>query len=286
MALKYGSLLLVLLLSGYSFNHFYRNKEKFSILLTSILIGASSATISFFIILATNYNLLITFILNLSLAILFSIMTSKLFNNGNGITALLTYLLGAFVGGLIGYMTFNSSKPIVIVDILFILFIYLFLFLADRKLGSNSNQKNKVGKKKVVQNSSTKKSTVILASVLLIFVIVFAANITKVKVGVIGQPQQQTAKQDDQNDLQYATIHVTPSGFNPKNTIFKPETMTKIIVNVDKDAGDNARLVSADLDINIQLKTGKNILLLNNPLKGEYQFSLEPSKSVGKLLVK
>jgi len=62
--------------------------------------------------------------------------------------------------------------------------------------------------------------------------------------------------------------------------------MTKIIVDVDSDAGGNTRLASTDLGINIPLKTGKNILLLNNPLKGEYNISLEPSKSVGKLLVK
>jgi cytochrome c biogenesis factor len=230
--------------------------------------------------LTTNYNLLLAFILNLLLVILIFVLSKKLIDKG--ITEMLASLLGAFIGFVIGYMTFLSSKTIVIVDILFIIFIYLLLFFVDRKLVSNSNQKNKYNR----VHARSSNSTVALASILLIFVIIFTVNMNKVKVGVIGQPQKQAAKQDDQNDLQYATIHVTPSGFSPKNTIFKPETMTKIIVDVDQDAGENARLASADLGINIPLKTGKNILLLNNPLKGEYNISLEPSKSVGKLLVK
>ncbi|WP_088014463.1 hypothetical protein [Gottfriedia acidiceleris] len=283
MGLKYGSLFLVLLLTCYSFNHFYRNKERFPSTLKStisLLLGVSSATISFLIMLTTNYNLLLAFILNLLLVFLIFVLSKKLIDKG--VTETLASLLGAFIGFVIGYMTFFSSKTIVIVDILFIIFIYLLLFFVDRKLVSNSNQKNKNTK---VHNESS-NSTVILTSILLIFVIIFTVNLNKVKVGVIGQPQKQAAKQDDQNDLQYATIHVTPSGFSPKNTIFKPETMTKIIVDVDQDAGKNSRLASADLGINMPLKTGKNILLLNNPLKGEYEISLEPSKSVGKLLVK
>ncbi|MGG0176967.1 hypothetical protein [Gottfriedia acidiceleris] len=281
MVLKYGSLFLVLLLTFYSFHHFYRNKERFPSTLESsisLLVGVSSATISFLIMLTTNYNLLLVFILNLLLAILIFVLSKKLF--GKGITDMLASLLGAFIGFVIGYMTFISNTTFVIVDILFIIFIYLLLFFVDRKLVSNQKSKNKS------VHARSSNSTVVLTSILLIFVIIFTVNLNKVKVGVIGQPQKQTAKQDNQNDLQYATIHVTPSGFSPKNTIFKPATMTKIIVDVDPDVGGNARLASADLGINIPLKTGKNILLLNNPLKGEYNISLEPSKSVGKLLVK
>ncbi|MEH7401529.1 MULTISPECIES: hypothetical protein [Bacillaceae] len=283
MVLKYGSLFLVLLLTCYSFNHFYRNRERFPITLKSmisLLVGVSSATISFLIMLTTNYNVLLSIIFNLLLVILFLVLSKKLFNNG--ITGMLASLLGAFVGTVIGYMTFISSISVVIVDILFIVFIYLLLFFVDRKLVSNSNQKNKNKR----NHAKTSNSTVILTSILVIFVIIFTVNMDKVNVGVIGQPQKQAAKQDDQNDLQYATIHVTPSGLSPRNTIFKPATMTKIIVDVDPDAGGNARLASTDLGINIPLKTGKNILLLNNPLKGEYTISLEPSKSVGKLVVK
>jgi uncharacterized membrane protein len=283
MVLKYGSLFLVLLLTCYSFNHFFRNKERFPSTLKStisLLVGVSSATISFLIMLTTNYNVLLAFILNLLLVILIFVLSNKLIDKG--VTETLASLLGSFIGFVIGYMTFSSSKTIVIVDILFIIFIYLLLFFVDRKLVSNSNQKNK-NKRNQTKSSN---NTIVLTSILLIFVIIFTVNMNKVKVGVIGQPQKQSAKQDDQNDLQYATIHVTPSGFSPKNTIFKPATMTKIIVDVDPDAGVNARLASTDLGINIALKTGKNILLLNNPLKGEYNISLEPSKSVGKLLVK
>ncbi|MEE6452568.1 hypothetical protein RAH41_18555 [Gottfriedia acidiceleris] len=283
MVLKYGSLFLVLLLTCYSFNHFYRNKERFpsTLKLTiSLLVGVSSATISFLIILTTNYNVLLAFILNLMLVILIFVLSKKLIDKG--VTETLASLLGAFIGFVIGYMTFTSSKTIVIVDILFIIFIYVLLFIVDRQLISNSKQKNKNKKK----HGKSLNSTVILTSILVIFVILYGVNMNKVKVGVIGQPQKQAAKQDDQNDLQYATIHVTPSGFSPKNTIFKPATMTKIIVDVNPDVGGNARLASTDLGINIPLKTGKNILLLNNPLKGEYAISLEPSKSVGKLLVK
>ncbi|PEJ58236.1 hypothetical protein CN692_08115 [Bacillus sp. AFS002410] len=289
MGLKYGSLFLVLLLTYYSLNHIYRNKERFSSTfysMISLMVGVSSATISFLFILTINYNLLISFILDVLLAVLILGITKKLFNKG--ITDMLASLLGAFVGTTIGYMTFTSSITIVIVDVLFIVFIYLLLFFIDRKLVSNSPQKKKhiiEGKNERILIGSS-NSTVLLISALLIWAIIFTVNIDKVKVGVIGQPQKQTAKQDDQNDLQYATIHVTASGFSPKNTIFKPETMTKIIVDVEKGSAENPKLTSADLGINIPLKTGKNILLLNNPLKGEYQISLEPSNSVGKLLVK
>lgn len=232
MVLKYGSLFLVLLLTCYSFNHFYRNKERFPSTLKSmisLLVGVSSATISFLIMLTTNYNVLLAFILNLLLVILIFVLSKKLIDKS--VTETLASLLGSFIGFVIGYMTFISSKTIVIVDILFIIFIYLLLFFVDRKLVSNLNQKNK-NKRNHVKSTN---STVVLTSILLIFVIIFTVNMNKVKVGVIGQPQKQAAKQDDQNDLQYATIHVTPSGFNPKNTIFKPATMTKIIVDVDPD---------------------------------------------------
>ncbi|MFJ5714131.1 hypothetical protein [Neobacillus sp. NPDC093127] len=53
-------------------------------------------------------------------------------------------------------------------------------------------------------------------------------NAKHLNAGVIGQPQNQAAAIDEENDMQVATVRVTPSGFDPKNTTFKANSMIKV----------------------------------------------------------
>jgi hypothetical protein len=190
-------------------------------------------------------------------------------------------LLGATIGSVIGYMTFISSKPLLIIDIIFILSIYLLLLFFDKRMVAQSPKKgpNKQGK------HPSNFPTVLLSALLLFLFIVLGMNMSQINIGVIGQPQNQTSTIDENNDIQVATIHVTPSGFDPKNTTLTAKTMMKINFDVDSKMGNNVQLISDDLKLNVNLKSGKNMILLDNPVKGKYQYMLGSGKSSGTFTV-
>jgi hypothetical protein len=287
MLLKVGSILLVLLLTGYYIYHFYLNIEKYKGLINKItpfLFGISAAALGFSFILTSNYNLFFTVVIGLLFAISSGFTVKKIFQIEKWMNQSLSSLLGYLVGAFIGYMTFISTKPFLIVDVLYIVIIYLMLMYSDKKAAETFQKKST--KKKGKQKPTSNAPSILLAATLLIFVVALSINVKSIKAGIIGQPQNQTATQDEQNDLQNASIHVTPSGFNPKNTTLKAKTMLKVIFDVDQQVGNNVKLISTDLNLSVNLKKGENVVLLDNPLKGQYQIKIEPGNFTGTLTVK
>ncbi len=284
MLLNIGSLLLVLLITSYCLFHFYRNKERLSgpiEKVTSLLIGVSTATIGFLLMQTSSYHLPLTIVVCLLFALGTGFLVRRLFDNERGINETVSGLLGATLGSVIGYMTFISSKPFLIMDVIFILSIYLLLLFFDKQMVAQSKKK---GPGKKGKHPSTSPS-VVLSVIFLFVLIILGVNMSQINVGIIGQPQNQTTTIDENNDLQVATIHVTPSGFDPKNTTLTSKTMMRINFDVDTKMGSNVQLISNDLKLNVNLKSGKNMILLDNPVKGKYHFMLEKEKTSGTFTV-
>lgn len=128
--------------------------------------------------------------------------------------------------------------------------------------------------------------TVLVGAIIVIVILVLAINFKQMKVWVTGQPQTQTARLEQHNNLQVATIHVTSEGMEPRNTTLKAYTMLKLIFNVDSNLGNNIKLVSNDLKINVDLKSGKNTILLDDPQPGTFTYSIQPGNSSGTITVK
>ncbi|MFF2446314.1 hypothetical protein ACFVSW_04350 [Neobacillus sp. NPDC058068] len=285
MLLKIGSLLLVLIITGYCILHFNRNKDNIfrSIgTVTTLLTGFSTATVGFLLMQTSNYNLTLTIIICFLVAIVCGFLVGGPFQKVKGLNELLSGFIGASIGSTLGFLTFISITPFLIVDILFVLFIYFLLKLFDKQIVMEQNKKlSNKGKKKL-----SHASTIILSSTFGILLLIIFLNFNHFHVGIIGQPQKQNAVMDEENDLQVATINVTPSGFDPKNTILKANTMIKVNFIVDIQEGKQVTLVSNDLKLNIGLKKGNNMVLLDNPQIGQYHLMLEPGKSEGLLTVK
>jgi hypothetical protein len=285
MLLKIGSLLLVLLISGYCILHFNRNKENFSKAIgtvTTLLTGFSTATVGFLLMQISNYNLTLTIIICFLVAIICGYLVGGPFQKVKGLNELLSGLIGASIGCTLGFLTFISPTPFLIVDILFVLFIFFLLKLFDNQIVTEQNKK----RSKEVKNKVSLAPTIALSSIFGILLLIIFLNFNSIHLGVIGQPQKQNAVMDEENDLQVATINVTPSGFDPKNTILKANTMIKVNFNVDIQEGKQVTLVSNDLKLNVVLKKGNNMVLLDNPQIGQYHLMLEPGKSEGLLTVK
>ena len=285
MLLKMGSLLLVLLIVSYCIFHFHRNKEKMSKSIewaSSLVTGVSAAVFSFLLIQVSNFNLILTIVGALLFTLVSGFLSKSLFPEQNGVNEWLSGLVGTTLGATFGYMMFLSTKPILILDVVFILFIYLLLTFFDRQLKEDS--KRKTGKKNIKQSSNV--STIMLSTLLVIVLLVIGINIKQIKMGVIGQPQNQTAAIEQDNNLQVATIHVTRAGIEPKNTTLKAYTMLKLIFDVEKELGNNIKFVSNDLKINADLKSGKNTILLDDPQAGNYTYTIQPGNYSGTITVR
>lgn len=282
MLLKVGSFLLVLLMTGYSIFHIHKNKValkgSLGICIPASLVGVSSCAFGFLLMQTSSFHIGIT----IGLSFIFVVVASFLLKGKESYNELLSGVLGATVGSLVGYMTFGSTTAFFVVDIAFILVLYLVLRWIDRKL-AEPQPKKKLGKGK---SQESRGLTVILVATV-VFVLGFVGvNFDKIPFGTIGQPQNQEATLDTENNLQEAIIEVTPSGFNPKNTTIESQNMVKLMVNAEVTEGKEVRLVSDDLKLNVTLKNGKNMILLNNPLQGKYDLRLEPGKAKGSLTVK
>ena len=59
---------------------------------------------------------------------------------------------------------------------------------------------------------------------------------------------------DEDNNLQMGTIHVTPSGLDPKSTELAAGTMAKVVVIVDDQQEENFHLVSNAFNLDAPIK--------------------------------
>jgi hypothetical protein len=282
MLLKVGSFLLVLLITGYSIFHILKNKatykDSLGIGIPALLVGVTSGAFGFLLMQTSSFHIGIT----IGFSLIFVVVVSILLKGKKSYNELLSGVLGASIGSLVGYMTFGSTTAFFIVDILFILVLYLVLRWIDRKL-AEPQPKKKLGKGKAQKSQWL---TVILATTVVLELGVVAVNVDKIPFGSIGQPQNQQATLDTENNLQEAIITVTPSGFNPKNTTIESQNMVKLTVNAEVAEGKEIRLISDGLKFSVTLKNGKNMILLDNPLQGKYDLRLEPGKAKGSLTVK
>lgn len=218
-------------------------------------------------------------ILSLAISVAFAIVVGFCFGiwfrMTSAINGALFSSVGALLGSVIGGMFYTSKIVIMVADIVFIIAVFLVQKIVDWHINRSSS-------KKAVNNTKANKPSYFVTGALSATVIILAVLIlalqNQIGLGAIGRPQVQTAVFDEENNLQVATIKVMPSGFAPLNTEFKPYTMIKAIFNVEPSAGENLRLISKDLNIDVVLKIGENTFLLNNPQPGHYDFTIE-SKS-------
>ncbi|WP_187274468.1 MFS transporter, partial [Paenibacillus sp. N3.4] len=234
------------------------------------------------------------------LTITLPILIASLFAFGTGFFAGKSYsfqaawngalvgIMGAMAGVLFGVMLLASNKVILIASTAFL----IFMFLTQKWIEWQSNRIEKKtkpvkgGKNQPKAATVTYKGTIILAAVVVVFGAGILIQKNQIKVGLIGQPQTQTATIDEKNDLQVATVQVTRSGLSPKNTDFLPKQMIKAVINVEESAGTGLKLKSPVLGIDANLNKGENVFLMNNPQPGTYTYTVEPGGFKGTFTVK
>ncbi|MBP0723676.1 hypothetical protein J5Y03_00575 [Bacillus sp. RG28] len=287
--LKIGSILISILIICYSIYHIYQNKGKLSDSarkIVSLLTCVSSLAMGFFIIQISNFNIWLSAIICLFVSIVSGILVGESDLKIKGLNQILSGFIGGTIGLVLGYMVFISDIAFLIVAILFIIFVYMILRWIDKLLVTEPQNKGKKGTKGKKIKKPSYGPTVGLGGGLILLLIIIAVNVNHISIGMFGQPQSQNAVIDEVNDMQVATIHVTPSGPDPKNTIFKSQTMLKVVFNVDQSDNEKRTLISNDLHLNVPLKKGPNVILLDDPQKGEYHFSLLPGNTSGLFTVK
>jgi len=209
-----------------------------------------------------------------------SVLSSLPFEKLSVLNRVLIGWIGAMLGTVIGTMLYSTNKTILIVDTLFIIFMYLLQKFSEWKADKEQEQQHQ--KKKASKKSSVplkrKLPSYAGVAILAAGVIVIAGIIwlqkDEINTAQVGQPLTQAATYEEQNDLQVATIEVTSTGFTPRNTEFKSGTMIKAIFHVASNGEEGLNLQSADLDVNAPLKSGDNIFLINDPQPGTYEFTL------------
>jgi hypothetical protein len=281
MLLNIGSILLVFGLTGYSIFHFNKAISRPNRIITNLFAACATAAVGFLFMHITAYQVLLTSGLFLTFAVVFGFFIGDAIHKVKGLDQILSGFLGGVIGTVLGYMTFITATAFLVVDVLFIVFVYVVLQIFDKQQSTTQILPKKKSTNKNSKQPSYKVPGV-LSAISVILLTVITVNVKDIPAGVIGQPQTQEAILEVENDLQVATIHVTASGFNPKNTTIKANTMVKIIFNSDYE---EAFLVSNDLGLNLKLKYGENMILLNDPEVGEYQFSLEPGNFLGQLTI-
>ena len=252
----------------------------------SLLACVSSLAMGFFIIQISNFNIWLSAIICLIVSIVSGLLVGESDLKIKGLNQILSGFIGGTIGLVLGYMVFISNIAFLIVAILFIVFVYMMLRWIDKLLVTEPQNKVKQGTKGKKIKKPSYGQTVGLGGCLILLLIVIAVNTNHISVGMFGQPQSQNAVIDEENDMQVATIHVTPSGPDPKNTIFKSQTMLKVVFNVDQSDNEKRTLISNDLHLNVPLKKGQNVILLDDPQKGQYHFSLLPGNMFGMFTVK
>ncbi|BBH18676.1 hypothetical protein Back11_00210 [Paenibacillus baekrokdamisoli] len=287
MLLNLGSFIVMVLIASY-FN-FYLFQRKGLLTRTAGMIAASVLAVlssfEFGIIAAQTFDL--DLIISVGMAILFAVIVG--FPSGigfglkSGFNAVLAGSMGAILGTVVGSLFYKSNIVVMLADIVFILLIFVVQKVVDWRL----NEKNK---KQISSKAVTKKVSYTSTIILLIGVTIVAGYVllekNHIQIGAIGKPQSQIATFDEENNLQIATIDVTASGFAPSTTEFKAFTMIKAIFNVKPNAGTGLKLVSKELNLSVDLKTGPNILLLNNPQPGSYEITIESKDYKGNFIVK
>jgi len=269
--------------------HLFQNKGKLSDSAKKIILllaCVSSFTMGFFIIQISNFNVWLSAVICLIVSIVIGLLVGESGLKIKGLNQILAGFIGGTIGLVLGYMVFISNIAFLIVAILFIMIIYGILRWIDTLLEAKPQKKKEKREKGKKEKKPTYGLTGWLAGCLALLLIIIAINSNHISVGMIGQPQSQVAVMDVENNLQVATIHVTTSGPDPKNTIIKSQNMLKVVFKVDSSDNEKRTLISNDLHLNVPLKKGENIILLDNPLKGQYHFSLSPGNMSGLFTVK
>ncbi|WP_240416241.1 cupredoxin domain-containing protein [Paenibacillus periandrae] len=286
MLLSVGSLFIVLLITGYFIFRIHRYKgfikSPIGKLSLMVMVAVSSGFIGILSVQTLEYQIIPSIIMSGLFAILAGFLAGQPFCKLDRINAILSGIIGVILGIATGRMIFISSDAIMITDLGYIVCSYLLLSVFDRQI-------NKVQPKEAVSTRTARSSsyfpTLLLASAVFVMLAVVTLNTNTIALGQIGQKETQLTAMDEENDLQIATIEVTASGFNPKNTEFKANTMIKVIFNVNSNTSSGLKLVSKDLKIDTLLKNGKNAFLLDDPQPGKYEFMLGSGEFKGSFTV-
>ncbi|NQX69034.1 hypothetical protein HQN90_23165 [Paenibacillus alba] len=292
MLLTVGSLMIIVLYTGYNIFYLFRTRDKLKGTMGSLfaIVIAFIASAAFGVVSAQAYQT--NMVISIAIAVLFAGVSGFLSGKSNGlrsvINGVLIGCLGAMAGELLGVMLMASNKVIVAADTVFL----IFMFLTQKWMEWQSNRvapktkPAKGGKIKAKPAVTSYKGTIILAAVVVVLGGGILMQKDHIPIGVIGQPQTQIAAIDEKNDLQIANIQVNRSGLSPKNTEFKSKQMIKAVVNVDANAGTGLKLKSPVLGINADLNKGENVFLMNNPQPGTYEYTVEPGGLKGTFTVK
>ncbi|MFC3748557.1 hypothetical protein [Paenibacillus sp. GCM10012306] len=202
------------------------------------------------------------------------------------INSILSGVIGGTLGTVLGSLFFTSGRVVLSGVVLFILCSFLVQKIGDALINKPRPKAKKANTSKKTVGKPTYASTILLAAATIIVVAGLLLQYDRIAVGSIGQPISQTAVLDEENDMQVATIEVSEAGITPKTTEFIAAKMIKAIVNVKGSVGTGLTLVSKDLNFNVELKEGENILLLSNPQPGTYEIEIPTKNYTGTFIVK
>ncbi|MCD9026508.1 cupredoxin domain-containing protein [Cohnella silvisoli] len=290
MLLNIGSLIMIVLATGYSLFILHRRKDlmstragKFDATLLAVIAGLAMGIVA---VQTLEYNQPQAMGVAVPLAAVLGYFAGKRFSHLFSIHSALTGCLSAYAGIVFGMRFFASDNVVFATDVVFIVFLFLFLRSVEWQSNVEHNKKTQVKRKKKHSDKSGYATVVMygIGTAALATVIWLWGN--SVPIGQIGQPQSQQSEYDEENDLQVAVIEVNAAGFSPLNTNFNKGGMIKAVFHVSSYAKANLTLVSADLNVNAQLKQGDNVFLFNNPQPGTYKFIVGEETSLCTFTVK
>ncbi|MFC5402807.1 hypothetical protein [Cohnella soli] len=281
MALHYGSLIIIALLAAYTL---YFNARRIEGTFTRAVVGLSASFASSFafgIVFAQtfHYGLFTSTGVCLLFAAIVGACSRWPLQARVAIAGILAGWIGAMAGSVLGTILFVRPQIVLIVDTIFVVFMYLLQRFGEWNAGRERNNRQQAQKaaNQVGKQGGAKQPFTGIALLAVCCVIVAAITIARkddILSAQIGQPLTQTAQYDEENNLQMATLEVTPSGFSARNTVFKAGTMIKAVFHVASDGSSGLTLVSNDLDVNAPLQPGDNVFLIKDPQPGIYAFTL------------
>ena len=144
MLLKIGSILLVILVTGYGMLYVKRNKKRTEVPTngaTSILIGVTTATMGFLLMQTSGNSVTLSIVLSLIYTITCGVLMGGVPYKVKGLNQIIIGFIGATLGSVLGYMTFSSTTAFFVVVLLFLLLVYLILKIFDKQIAIQTSRK-------------------------------------------------------------------------------------------------------------------------------------------------
>ncbi|WP_435169341.1 hypothetical protein [Paenibacillus glycanilyticus] len=282
MGLHIGSLLLVLVATVYLMIAGMANRT-----IAIALVFLASTALGFLLIETLDYKLRLSAVIAGVIATALGMAYIQKHGAITAANAAITGWLGAGIGLFGGSRFYVSDALMIGADIAFVILAFLMQKAAERyyrKAEEPAKQKGKAAVK--TKRASGIPASAMYAAAVALFFSVLLSHADHSSAAKIGQTSTADAVYDADSGIQIATVEVNGAGFNPRNIIFQPDMMIKLVFHVSSLASGGMTFVSEDLNLEAPLHKGDNIFMLKKALPGVYGFTVQGSNVKGTFTVK